>query len=68
MTDPSYRFRIPINQLQLRKLIAGRIDVVPMSLVTASPQIRRRDWKASLTYLPKPLKTSPYFQVLHGLG
>ena len=42
MADPAYRFQvIPINQLQLRKLIAGRIDVVPMSLVTAFAQIRK---------------------------
>jgi polar amino acid transport system substrate-binding protein len=57
MVDPAYHFQeIPINQLQLRKLIAGRIDVVPMSLVTAFDQIRKEG-------LPKPLKTSPYFNV-----
>ena len=64
MTDPSYHFQeIPINQLQLRKLIAGRIDVVPMSLVTAFTQIREEGLEGKLDYLPKPLKTSPYFNV-----
>lgn len=64
MADPAYRFQeIPINQLQLRKLIAGRIDVVPMSLVTAFAQIREERLEGRLDYLPKPLKTSPYFNV-----
>ncbi|MGN4934575.1 substrate-binding periplasmic protein [Aeromonas rivipollensis] len=64
MADPTYRFQaIPINQLQLRKLIAGRIDLVPMSLVTAFTQIREEGLEGRLGYLPKPLKTSPYFNV-----
>ena len=64
MADPAYRFQvIPINQLQLRKLIAGRIDLVPMSLVTAFTQIREEGLEGRLGYLPKPLKTSPYFNV-----
>ncbi|QQQ13829.1 transporter substrate-binding domain-containing protein [Aeromonas media] len=49
MADPAYRFQvIPINQLQLRKLIAGRIDVVPMSLVTAFAQIREEGLEGKL--------------------
>ena len=64
MADPAYRFQvIPINQLQLRKLIAGRIDVVPMSLVTAFAQIREEGLEGKLDYLPKPLKSSPYCHV-----
>ncbi|WP_429036714.1 substrate-binding periplasmic protein [Aeromonas media] len=64
MADPAYRFQvIPINQLQLRKLIAGRIDVVPMSLVTAFAQIREEGLEGKLDYLPKPLKSSPYYHV-----
>ena len=64
MADPAYRFQvIPINQLQLRKLIAGRIDLVPMSLVTAFTQIREEGLEGRLGYLPKPLKTSAYFNV-----
>lgn len=60
--DPSYHFQeIPINQLQLRKLIAGRIDVVPMPLVTAFAQIKEEKLEGQLAYLPKPLKSSPYF-------
>lgn len=62
MADPAYRFQeIPINQLQLRKLIAGRIDVVPMPLVTAFAQIKEEKLEGQLAYLPNPLKTSPYF-------
>ncbi|MFM4862726.1 substrate-binding periplasmic protein [Aeromonas media] len=64
MADPAYRVQvIPINQLQLRKLIAGRIDVVPMSLVTAFAQIREEGLEGKLDYLPKPLKSSPYYHV-----
>ncbi|MCF5840240.1 substrate-binding periplasmic protein [Aeromonas veronii] len=64
LTDPAYHFQeIPINQLQLRKLIAGRIDTVPMPLVTAFAQIREEGLEGKLDYLPKPLKASPYYTV-----
>ncbi|MGL5814808.1 MAG: substrate-binding periplasmic protein [Aeromonas sp.] len=60
--DPAYHFQeIPINSLQLRKLIAGRIDLVPMPLVTAFAQIKEEHLEGQLDYLPKPLRTSPYF-------
>ncbi|WP_421159346.1 substrate-binding periplasmic protein [Aeromonas dhakensis] len=62
LTDPSYHFQeITMNQLQLRKLLAGRIDTVPMPLVTAFAQIREEGLEGKLDYLPKPLKSSPYF-------
>ena len=62
--DPDYHFQqIPLNQLQLRKLVAGRIDLVPMSLVTAFGQIRKEHLEDKLGYLPKPLKTNPYYHV-----
>ncbi|MGB6187474.1 MAG: transporter substrate-binding domain-containing protein [Aeromonas molluscorum] len=62
--DPDYRFQeIPLNQLQLRKLVAGRIDLVPMSLVTAFGQMREEHLEEKLDYLPQPLKSSPYYHV-----
>ena len=62
MADPTYHFQqIPMNRLQLRKLLAGRIDTVPMPLVTAFAQIRDEGLEGKLDYLPKPLKSSPYF-------
>ena len=61
MTDPSYHFQEdPINQLQLRKLIAGRIDVVPMSPGHRLHPDKRRDWKASSTTCQNP-QDQPYF-------
>ena len=61
---PGYQFQeIPLNQLQLRKLVAGRIDLVPMSLVTAFGQIREEGLADQVDYLPKPLKSSPYYHV-----
>ncbi|MGY3868962.1 substrate-binding periplasmic protein [Aeromonas crassostreae] len=61
---PGYQFQeIPLNQLQLRKLVAGRIDLVPMSLVTAFGQIREEGLSDRVDYLPKPLKSSPYYHV-----
>ncbi|MCW0506190.1 substrate-binding periplasmic protein [Aeromonas piscicola] len=64
LADPAYHFQeIPINQLQLRKLIAGRIDAVPMPLVTAFAQIKEEGLEGKLDYLPKPLKASPYYTV-----
>ncbi len=62
MTDPGYQFQeIPINALQLRKLIAGRIDTVPLPLVTAFAQIKQEGLEGRLDYLPKPLKTGLYY-------
>ena len=62
MGDPAYQFQeVTMNQLQLRKLLADRIDVVPMPLVTAFTQIREEGLADTLDYLPKPLKSSPYF-------
>jgi polar amino acid transport system substrate-binding protein len=64
LADPAYHFQeIPINQLQLRKLNAGRIDAVPMPLVTAFAQIKEVGLEGKLDYLPKPLKASPYYTV-----
>ena len=64
ITDPGYQFQeIPLNALQLRKLIAGRIDTVPMSLITAFAQIKQEGLEGRLDYLPKPLKSSPYYHV-----
>jgi polar amino acid transport system substrate-binding protein len=61
-SDPAYHVQeIPINSLQLRKLIAGRIDLVPMPLVTAFAQIKEEKLEGQLDYLSKPLRTSPYF-------
>ncbi|MGY3917088.1 substrate-binding periplasmic protein [Aeromonas australiensis] len=60
--DPAYHIQeIPLNQLQLRKLLAGRIDTVPMPLLAAFAQIRDEGLEGKLDYLPKPLKSSPYF-------
>ncbi|UBO74203.1 MULTISPECIES: substrate-binding periplasmic protein [Aeromonas] len=62
--DPAYHFQeIPLNQLQLRKLVAGRIDLVPMSLVSAFGQIREEHLEESVDYLPQPLNASPYYHV-----
>ncbi|MBE8735836.1 substrate-binding periplasmic protein [Aeromonas veronii] len=62
MADPTYHFQqIPMNRLQLRKLLAGRIDAVPMPLVTAFTQIKEEGLTGKVDYLPKPLKSSPYF-------
>jgi len=62
MADPTYHFQqIPMNRLQLRKLLAGRIDTVPMPLVTAFTQIKEEGLTSKVDYLPKPLKSSPYF-------
>ena len=64
MPDPAYLFQaIPFNQFQLGNLIAGRIDLVPMSLVTAFTQVREEGLEGRLGYLPKPLKSSPYYHV-----
>lgn len=62
MADPAYHFQeVTMNQLQLRKLIANRIDVVPMPLVTAFAQINEEKLGDLVDYLPRPLKSSPYF-------
>lgn len=60
--DPAWRVQmVTMNDLQLRKLVMKRIDVVPMPLVTAFAQIHAEGMEGKVDYLPHPFKSSPYF-------
>lgn len=62
--DPAWRVQmVTINELQLRKLVAGRVDVVPMPWLTAWAQLRAEGMAEKVAYLPRPFKSSPYFIV-----
>ncbi|ENY71667.1 glutamine transport system substrate-binding protein [Aeromonas diversa CDC 2478-85] len=62
--DPAWRVQmVTMNDLQLRKLVMKRIDVVPMPLVTAFAQIQAEGMEGKVDYLPHPFKSSPYFNV-----
>lgn len=49
------------NDLQLLKLYRRRIDVVPLNTIAALYQIKQSKYSDDITYLPKYLKSKPYF-------
>jgi polar amino acid transport system substrate-binding protein len=49
------------NKLQLLKLNLGRIDAVPLNTISALYQIKKNGLTEKITYLPKHLKSKPYF-------
>lgn len=62
--DSSWQVQVvSMNMLQLRKLAQGRIDVVPMQLASAFAQIHAEGLEGKLDYLPRPIRSSTYFNV-----
>ncbi|WP_022941895.1 substrate-binding periplasmic protein [Psychromonas hadalis] len=49
------------NNLQLLKLYRGRIDIVPLNTTSALYKIKKKGYSDKITFLPKPLKSKPYF-------
>lgn len=52
---------VPFNNVQMKKLISGHIDTVPMNTLSALYLARKHGYLDKIAYLPKPLKTKPYF-------
>lgn len=49
------------DDLQLSKLLKGRIDAVPLNTISALYIARERGFRDRIAYLPKPLITNPYY-------
>ena len=49
------------NDLNMRKLLEGRIDLLPHSLIPALWYAKQGGFLDKLTYLPKPIKNVPYY-------
>jgi polar amino acid transport system substrate-binding protein len=52
---------VPINKLNMRKLRERRMDVVPMNTLVALYEAKQEGYLGEITYLPKPLKSKPYY-------
>ncbi|MES2818851.1 MAG: ABC transporter substrate-binding protein [Pseudomonadota bacterium] len=49
------------NKLQIHKLLHERIDIVPLPTMATLFEAQRGGYAARLAYLPKPLKSEPYY-------
>jgi polar amino acid transport system substrate-binding protein len=49
------------NQLQIKKLLSDRIDLVPLNTVVALYNSKLNGYRNKISYLEKPIKSKPYF-------
>lgn len=49
------------NELQMRKLLHGRIDIVPLPAMVTLYGARQEGYAERIAYLPKPLKSDAYY-------
>jgi polar amino acid transport system substrate-binding protein len=49
------------NSLQMTKLLAGRIDLVPLNTLVTLYEARKGGWDGKIASLPKPLKETLYY-------
>ncbi len=54
---------IPMNHLQMAKLLHKRIDVVPLALINTLYQLKKEGKLDEIYILPKPLTIRPYYNV-----
>ncbi len=54
---------VTTNFLQVRKLIGKRFDLVPLNTLSTLYEEKKRGNLHKLSYLPKPLKSKPYYNV-----
>lgn len=52
---------VPLNYLQIKKLLAKRIDIVPLNTISTLYEAEKKGYIDKLTYLPKPFKSKPYY-------
>jgi polar amino acid transport system substrate-binding protein len=52
---------VPINKLNMRKLRERRMDATPMNTLVALYEAKQEGYLDEITYLPKPLKSKPYY-------
>ncbi|WP_019615678.1 substrate-binding periplasmic protein [Psychromonas ossibalaenae] len=51
------------NYLQIKKLLGKRIDIVPLNTISTLYEAKKQGYSHRLAYLPKPLKSKPYYNV-----
>ncbi len=51
------------NSLQIDKLLAGRIDAVPMNTISTLHQAHIGGYRNQIDFLPKPMKSKAYYNV-----
>jgi len=51
------------NDLQIGKLLAGRFDAVPLNTISTLYELKEKGQLDKVYYLPKPLKSKPYYNV-----
>ncbi|WP_181905338.1 substrate-binding periplasmic protein [Aestuariispira insulae] len=51
------------NDLQIKKLMAGRIDIVALNTINTLYEAQRHGYAEEISFLPKPLKKKPYYNV-----
>ncbi|OHD26795.1 MAG: hypothetical protein A2086_00875 [Spirochaetes bacterium GWD1_27_9] len=49
------------NELQMDKLLAKRIDLMPLNTQATLYEAKRGGFLDKITYLPKPIKSKPYY-------
>lgn len=52
---------IPKNELQIDKLLAKRIDLVPLNTQATLYEAKKGNFTDKIAYLPKPIKSKPYY-------
>ncbi|MBF0208278.1 MAG: ABC transporter substrate-binding protein [Oligoflexia bacterium] len=50
--------------MQISKLLRGRIDLVPLSTDTAFYTAEKEGYRNKISYLPKPIKSEPYYNTI----
>ncbi len=53
--------KIPLNHLQMKKLLKERFDCVPMNTICALSNAKKEGYFEKIGYLPKPLKSNLYY-------
>ncbi|QDG78696.1 ABC transporter substrate-binding protein [Labrenzia sp. PHM005] len=51
------------NSLQMNKLLAGRIDAVPLNTIATLYRAQIGGYRDQISFLPKPMKSKAYFNV-----
>lgn len=49
------------EELQIDKLLNGRIDMAPMSTTSTLYSAQKEGFRDKISYLPKPIKSEPYY-------
>lgn len=49
------------NQLQIKKLLKNRIDLVPLNTLATLYESKLKGYRDKISYLEKPLKSKPYY-------